>query len=128
MKMDASVRSAKRKFKSSALIKLGINYCRMLPHPSVKIHLTETGPKALNLSTRKYKNYFLQISLLVPDLRVRGFSIIKHIFFLALHTNARMYVDKVDTCMQILCSVYTCIMSAKHGGGVWRVFYLEIGN
>ena len=104
MKMDASVCSAKRKFKFSTLIKLGIDYCRMLPHPSVKIHLTETGPKALNLSTRKYKNYFLQISLLVPDLRVRGFSIIKHIFFLALHTNARMYVDKVDTCMQILCT------------------------
>ena len=72
MKMDASVRSAKRKFKSSALIKLGINYCRMLPqqHPSVKIHLMETvllqGPKHWT-SVLESRYFFLQISLVVPD-------------------------------------------------------------
>ena len=95
--MDASVRSAKRKFKSSALIKLGINYCRMLPQPN--FHLTET------VHYWKVDNFFLQISFLVLGLRVSGFSIIKHIFSLALHTNAEcMYIVDVDTCMQILCT------------------------
>ena len=85
MKMDASVRSAKRKFKSSALIKLGINYCRMLPQPSVKIHLTETvllqvsSPKHRTSVLESIDKYCLQISVLVLGLRIRGFSIFKHI-------------------------------------------------
>ena len=81
MKMDAAVPSAKRKFKFSTLIKLGINYCRMLPQPN--FHLTETvllqGPKHRTSVLESIDKYCLQISVSVLGLRIRGFSIFKHI-------------------------------------------------